>query len=73
MGGHPADRLRQYLRQLPSGARALLIRELERALLRGDDVPGGDLVLQEVRRAVRESGKLAPRIGNPARLFFRPV
>jgi hypothetical protein len=73
MGGQPVDRLRQYLRQLPPAARALLIRELERALLRGDEVPGGDLILQEVRRAVRESGEQSPRIGNPARLFFRPI
>jgi hypothetical protein len=73
MGAQPVDRLREYLRQLPSAARALLIRELERALLRGDDVPGGDLLLQEVRRSVRESGERAPRIGNLARLFFRPI
>jgi hypothetical protein len=73
MGAQPVDRLRDYLRQLPSAARALLIRELERALLRGDEVPGGDLLLQEVRRSVRESGERAPRIGNPARLFFRPI
>jgi hypothetical protein len=42
-------------------------------LLRGDEVPGGDLLLQEVRRAVREPGAPAPRIGNPARLFFHPI
>ena len=72
-GGQPGERLRQYLGQLSPGARALLIAELERALLRGEDVPGGDLVLQEVRRAVRESGVPAPRIGNPARLFFQPI
>jgi hypothetical protein len=70
VGGQPVERLRQYLRQLSPGARALLIAELERTLLRGDEVPGGDLVLQEVRQAVRESGASAPRIGNPARLFF---
>ena len=73
MGGQPVERLRQYLRQLSPGARALLIAELERTLLRGDEVPGGDLVLQEVRQAVRESGASAPRIGNPARLFFYRV
>jgi hypothetical protein len=73
VGGQPVERLRQYLRQLSPGARALLIAELERTLLRGDEVPGGDLVLQEVRQAVRESGASAPRIGNPARLFFYRV
>jgi hypothetical protein len=72
-GGQPGERLRQYLLQLSPGARALLIAELERALLCGEEVPGGDFVLQEVRQAVRESGVPAPRIGNPARLFFQPI
>ena len=69
----PVEQLRQYLRELPPGARALLIAELERAVLRGEEIPGGDMLLQEVRAAVRESGERAPRIGNPARLFFHPV
>ena len=49
--------------------------ELERAVLRGDDIPGGDMLLQEVRAAVRDSGEQAnaPRIGAPARAFFRPL
>jgi hypothetical protein len=71
--GQPVERLRQYLRQLSPGARALLIAELERALLRGAEIPGGDLVLQEVRRAVRDAGERTTRIGNPARLFFRAL
>jgi hypothetical protein len=73
VGGQPLERLRDFLRQLSPSARALLIAELERALLRGDEVPGGDLVLQEVRRAVRETGEQTPRIDNAARLFFRSV
>jgi hypothetical protein len=73
MGGLPVERLRQYLRQLPPASRALLIGELERALLRGEEIPGGDAVLQEVRSALRASGEQVPRIGSPARLFFRPV
>ena len=73
MGGQPLDRLRLYLRQLSPEARALLIAELERALLRGDEVPGGDVVLQELRRAARESGEQSPRIDNAARLFFRSL
>ena len=49
--------------------------ELERAVLRGDEVPGGDMLLQEVRAAVRDSGEHAntPRIGAPARAFFQPL
>jgi hypothetical protein len=70
----PVERLRQYLRALPPGSRALLIAELERALLRGEEIPGGDMLLQEVRTAVRESAReRAPRVDNPARLFFRPL
>jgi hypothetical protein len=61
------------LLQLPPAKRALLIAEVERALLRGDDVPGGDLLLQEVRSSVRATGQHAPRIGSVARLFFRPL
>ncbi len=71
--GPPVERLRGYLLQLPPAKRALLIAELEGALLRGDDVPGGDLLLQEVRSSVREAGQRAPRIGPAARLFFRPL
>jgi len=71
--GQPVERLRQFLRELSPKARALLIAELERALLSGTEVPGGDLVLQEVRRAVRESGERPPRIGDPERLFFRSL
>ena len=69
----PVEKLRQYLRELPPGSRALLIAELERAALRGEEIPGGDMLLQEVRSAVRETGERAPRIGSPARLFFHPV
>ena len=44
------ERLRQYLRDLQPEARALLMAELERGLLRGEDMPGAELVLQELRR-----------------------
>jgi hypothetical protein len=71
--GLPAERLRDYLGQLKPEARALLIAELERGLLRGDDIPGTDLVLQELRRTLRDLQQPPPRIGNPARLFFKPL
>ena len=70
--GLPVERLRDYLRQLTPQSRALLIVELERSLLRADEMPGTDLVLRELRRTIHESGHTAPRIGNPTRLFFRP-
>jgi hypothetical protein len=71
--GLPVERLREFLRELKPPARALLISELERGLLRGDEIPGTDLVLQELRRTLRAAGHAPPRIGNPARLFFNPI
>lgn len=67
------DKLRGYIRDLKPEARALLIAELERSLLRGDDVSGGELILAELRRTARESNQRVPRIGDPARLFFQPL
>ena len=72
-GAQAGERLRKYFRQLSPEARTLLIAELERSLLRGEDVPGGDLVLQELRRAVRDAGTQMPRIDDPARVFFRRI
>src|SRR4051812_45697951 len=72
-GGLPVERLREFLRQLPAGSRALLIAELERAMLRGDEIPGGDLLLQEVRSALRSAGEPAPRVDDLARLFFHAI
>lgn len=71
--GLPVERLRDFLRQLPPAAQSLLIAELERAALRGDDIPGGTALLEEVRGTVREAAIDAPQIGDPARLFFAPL
>lgn len=75
MAGGPTtvERLQQFLRELTPQARTLLIGELERSVLRGDDVTGADLVLQELRSVVREQRQGAPRISNAARLFFKPL
>jgi hypothetical protein len=67
------ERLRQFLRELSPGARSLLIGELERAVLRGDEVTGANLVLQELRRIVREQRERVPRIEDSARLLFNPL
>jgi hypothetical protein len=72
-GVETIDRLRQYLRELPPKARALLIAEFERSLLRGDEGAGTDLVLQELRRIARDQREGSPRIDNCARLFFKPL
>ncbi|HWV41583.1 hypothetical protein [Pseudorhodoplanes sp.] len=70
--GTLVERLRQYLRGLSPEARALLMTELERGLLRGEDVAGAELVLQELRRDARETAR-PKRPGNLARLFFQPL
>ncbi len=67
------ERLREFLRELSPGARSLLIGELERSVLRGDEVTGADIVLQELRRIVREQRDGASRIENSARLLFKPL
>jgi hypothetical protein len=71
--GNTVDRLREYLRELSPHARSLLIRGLERALVHGDEIEGGDLILNELRRVLREGRAAAPRYGNSARLFFKPL
>jgi hypothetical protein len=67
------ERLREYLQALSPEARAMLIAELERAMLRGDEDAGNEFVLQELRRVIRGAGQPMPRIGDAARRFFGPV
>jgi hypothetical protein len=71
--GQPVERLREYLRTLKPEARAMLIAELERAQLRGDDMVGSDLVLAELRHTIRAEAQQVPRIGDAGRLFFMPL
>ena len=66
------ERLRRYLQELNPEARALLMTELERGLLRGEETPGAELVLQELRRDARDNNR-SKRPGNLARLFFQPL
>ena len=69
----PADKLRDYLGTLTPQARALLVAALEGGLLRGEEMPGCDLVLQQLRLITRAAGQQGPRIGDPARCFFKPI
>lgn len=70
--GQPAiERLRAYLRELQPGARALLISELERTLLGGDNPAGAEMVLAELRRGFRDGNATSFRVGDPARMFFQ--
>jgi hypothetical protein len=71
--GQAIERLREYLLTLKPEARSMLVQEFERNLLRGDDSGGSELVLAELRRAIRAEARPVPRIGDAARLFFAPV
>src|SRR5467141_3041520 len=68
------ERLRDYLAQLPPQAQALLMREFERAIERGEDAAVATLVLEQLRKVVRGTDEEArPRTDDPARLLFRPL
>jgi hypothetical protein len=72
-GPETIARLRQYLRELSTQARSMLVTELERSLLHDSDVDGAELILRELRRIAREQRDVPPRIGNCASLFFKPI
>ncbi|MEP6837238.1 MAG: hypothetical protein ABJA75_04230, partial [Bradyrhizobium sp.] len=70
------ERLRDYLAQLPPQAQALLMREFERAIERGEDVTVANFVLEQLRKIVRgaeEDDETRPRSDDPARLLFQPL
>src|ERR1700730_1842542 len=71
--GQSVERLRDYLRTLKPEARAMLVTELERGMLRGDEAAGNEFVLQELRRTIRAAGQALPHIGHAPRLFFAPL
>src|ERR1700722_12274595 len=73
-GGQAVERLRDYLRTLKPEARAMLVAELERGVLGGEESAGNELILQELRRAIRvESQPASQRMGDAAPMFFGPV
>ncbi len=55
----------------------MLAAELERAVLHGEEIPGGDMLLREVRATLRTTMRVdsapAPRIDAPASAFFGPL
>jgi hypothetical protein len=68
------ERLRDYLGQLPPKAQALLMREFERAIERGEDVAVANFVLEQLRMVVRAPSEDAtPRTEDPMRRAFRPL
>src|SRR2546423_15347019 len=61
------ERLRDYLGQLPPQSQALLMREFERAIERGEETAIASLVLEQLRNVVRGTAQEAqPRIEDPA-------
>jgi hypothetical protein len=74
MGQTSNERLRDYLAQLPPQSQALLMREFERAIERGEDTTVATFVLEQLRKIVRGTDEEArPRTDDPARLLFRPI
>jgi len=69
----PAESLKGYLRQLSPQTRAKLLTEIERLRQSGEDIPGGDLILNELRADSRQDGRALERLDQPARHFFRTL
>ena len=67
------DRIREYLARLTPQARSSLLADIERMQLYGDDISGSALILAELRAEFRKSGESNSRLGNPSRLFFKPI
>lgn len=70
------ERLRDYLAQLPPQSQALLMREFERAIERGEDMVVANFVLEQLRKVVRkaeEDDEARPRTDDPARLLYAPL
>ena len=69
-----AERLQDYLRQLPQQAVALLLREFEREVRQGKDTAAAEMVLAELRKLARppEASEL-PRLDDLQRLVLAPL
>ena len=73
MNNISVDHIRAYLGRLTPQARSSLLVEIERKQLCGEDMPGSDILLAELRAEFRNSGKSQNRAGNPSRHFFKPI
>src|SRR5215472_15204873 len=76
MGQESIERLRTYLGQLPPQSQALLMREFERAIERGQDTAIATLVLEQLRKVARATVEETPppaRTEDVARILFRPL
>ena len=61
------ERIREYLGRLTSQARSNLLVEIERIQLYGDDVPGSETILTQLRAEFRKSGQSHDRAGSPSK------
>jgi hypothetical protein len=68
----PTSRVQKYLGQLSSQARGRLLAEIERLKICGDDTPGLDVILGELRTEFRKNGQNV-RAANPSPYFFQPL
>src|SRR5215471_17703190 len=67
------ESLRGYLRQLTPQTRARLFAEIERLSQNGEDIPGGDHLVRELRNEFRQDGRAVDQLDQPARHFFRAI
>src|SRR5215467_8122951 len=70
------EKLKDYLGQLPPQSQALLMREFERAIERGQDTAVATLVLEQLRKVARgttDDAAPPPRSEDIARHLFQPV
>ena len=69
------ERLKDYLAQLPPKSQALLMREFERAVERGEDASGRQPSCSSncARSCAGREDDERPRSEDPARLLFRPL
>jgi hypothetical protein len=72
--GNTRQRLADYIAGLKPGTQMAVLRELERAQLRGEPLlPSFNEVAEALRRNIRQCGQRLERIDTPARLFFLPL
>jgi hypothetical protein len=73
----PAENLRGYLRQLTPQTRARLLAEVERLRHNGEDLPGADIIMAELRPDAKPDTKPdtkpPDRLDHAARHFFRAI
>jgi hypothetical protein len=69
----PSDRVRKYLQNISPQARKNLLAEIERMQMYGETMPGGEVLLEQLRAEFRGSGETHDRLGNPSRHFFQPI